>query len=239
MSSTLSPPPSTPLPLPAARRPWADTWLQSDLVGVPVTLAFSGAIAISFGLYLVLDKSVGLFMGQLLFPLALLTPVALLLHCGREPEPNDGIHIAAGSGRRRVLILANAGLEHPDGRDDLFRIAARAEKAMIIAPVAAATWLHALADDVDSELRTAQARVESVVAALRFAGVDAEGRADIAAPATALIDGLREFGASDILVLASEGKSWAKATSLATGMRIRLDPSVDELDPSEICRAVA
>ncbi len=204
-----------------------------------MTLAFSGVVAISFGLFLVIDKSAGLFMGQLLFPLALLGPLGLLLRCGRQAETANGIHVAALAPQRRVLVLANAGLVHPQGRADLFRIAASAEKAMIIAPVAAATWLHALADDVDSELQTAQARVEAVVAALRLGGVNAGGRAELAAPATALIDGLREFAATEILVLASEGKNWAKATSLAEQIRALLDPSVDELAPLEICLAVA
>ncbi len=111
---------------------------------------------------------------------------------------------------------------------------------MIIAPVAAATWLHALTDDVDSELQAAQVRVEGVVAALRLAGVDAGGRADVAAPDAALIDGLREFAATEILVLASGEKNWVKATSLAEQIRTLLDPRLDELDPSAVsCLAVA
>ncbi len=193
----------------------------------------------SFGLYLVIDRSAGLVIGQLLFPLALLGPLGFMLRFGREGETTDGIRVSAVAGERWLLVLANASLEHPQGRADLFRAAARAEKAMIIAPVAAATWLHALTDDVDGELQTARARVDGVVAALRVAGIDADGRADVAAPDTALIDGLREFAATEILVLSSGGKDWAKATSLAQQIRTLLDPRPDELDPFEACLAVA
>lgn len=240
MSSIMSPPRSTTRPLSGARQRWVDAWLRSDLVGVPLTLTLCGILAISFGLYLVIDKLAGLFIGQLLFPLALLGPLGLMLRYGREGETTDGIHVAAVATRRRVLVLANARLEHPQGQADLFRTVARAEKAMIIAPVAAATWLHALTDDVDSELQAAQVRVEGVVAALRLAGVDAGGRADVAAPDAALIDGLREFAATEILVLASGEKNWVKATSLAEQIRTLLDPRLDELDPSAVsCLAVA
>ena len=239
MSSTLSPSLSAARPLSAARRRWADAWFQSDLVGVPVTLAFSGVIVISAGLYLVIGKWAGVFIGKLFFPLALLGLLGLLLRWGRQGETTEGIQVAPVATHRRVLVLANAGLEHPEARADLFRLAARTEKAMIIAPVAAASWLHALADDVDAELQTAQGRVEAVVAALRLVGVNAGGRADIAPPATALIDGLREFAATEILVLPSGEKGWTKANTVAEQIRTQLGLSVNEPDPSQISLAAA
>ena len=223
----------------AACHRWADTWFQSDLVGIPVTLAVSGVIVISVGLYLVVGKWAGLFIGKLFFPLALLGLLWLLLRWGRQGETTEGIEAARASAHRRMLVLANDGLEHPAVRADVCRLAGRAEEAMIVAPVAAASRLRALADDVDAEIQTAQERVDAVVATLRRGGVNAEGRAAIAPPATALIDGLREFAATEILVLSSGEKGWTKANTLAQQIRTQLGLSVNELDPSQISRTAA
>jgi hypothetical protein len=45
------------------------------------------------------------------------------------------------------------------------------------------------------------------------------------------IDGLREFAATEILVLPSEEKGWTKANTLAEQIRTELGLSIDELDP--------
>jgi hypothetical protein len=223
----------------AGRGRWVDAWFRSDLVGIPVTLAVSGVIATSVGLYLVVGDWAGLFIGKLFFPLALLGLLGLLLRWGHLGETTEGVRAATASAHRRVLVLANDGLEHSAVRADVCRLAGRATEAMIVAPVAAASWLHALADDVDAELQTAQERVDAVVTTLRRAGVNAEGRAHLASPATALIDGLREFAATEILVLPSGDKRWTNANTLAQQIRTQLGLSVNQLDPSQISRAAA
>jgi hypothetical protein len=233
MTPTLAPPPFAVRPLSAAGYPWADVWLRSDLVGVSVTLVFCGVLAVSFGLYLVVDMWAGLFVGQLLFPLALLGPLGFLFRCGRQRETTAGIQVAPAGAHRRVLVLANGGLEHAEARAELLQLAANAEGAMIIAPVAPASWLHALADDFDGEIQAAQRRVDAVVGAFRLAGVHTNGKADVALPAAALIDGLREFGATEILVFPSGGKGWTKANTLAKQIRSQLSPSVEVADPRE------
>ena len=147
---------------------WADAWLHSDLVGIPVTLALSGIIAVSVALYLVIGKWAGLFVGKLFFPLALAGLLVLLVRWSRPDVTTDGIQAAPATALRRVLVLANSGLEQPALVAEVCGPAARGKaQAMIIAPVAAASWLHALADDFDAELQTAQKRVDAVVASLR------------------------------------------------------------------------
>ena len=69
--------------------------------------------------------------------------------------------------------------------------------------------------------------------------MNAGGRADIASPATALIDGLREFPATEILVLPSGEKGWTKASTLAEEIRTQLGLSVNELDSPQIPLAAA
>jgi len=220
---------------------WADAWLHSDLVGIPVTLALSGIIAVSVALYLVIGKWAGLFVGKLFFPLALAGLLALLVRWGRPDVTTDGIQAAAATAPRRVLVLANSGLEQPALVAEICRSAGggNAPEAMIIAPVAAASRLHALADDVDAELQAAQKRVDTVVTSLRRAGVNAAGRPDVARPASALIDGLREFTATEVVIVPSEEKGWHDANTLAHQIRSQLGLGVTELDLTQIARAAA
>lgn len=220
---------------------WADAWLHSDLVGIPVTLAISGIIAVSVGLYLVIGRWAGLFVGKLFFPLALAGLLVLLVRWGRPDVSTDGIQAAAATAPRRVLVLANSGLDQPSLLADICRVSCRgkAQQAMIIAPVTAASRLHALADDVDAELQAAQQRVDAVVSSLRRAGVSAAGRPDVASPATALIDGLREFAATDVVIAPSGEKGWNDANTLARQMGSQLGLDVTELDPTQIALAAA
>ncbi len=219
---------------------WADAWIHSDLVGIPVTLALSGIIAVSVAPYLVIGKWAALFVGKLFFPLALVGLLVLLVRWGRPDVTTDGIQVAPATAPRRVLVLANSGLEQPALVAEVCRPDARGKaQAMIIAPVAAASRLHALADDVDTELQTAQQRVDAVVASLQRAGVNAAGRPDVARPASALIDGLREFAAGEVIIVQSGEKGWKDANTLAQQMRTQLGLGVTELSPTQIALAPA
>jgi hypothetical protein len=200
-----------------------------------VTLAVLVVIALSIGLYLVIGDLAGFVIGKTIFALGMLGLLVLLIRWGRRGETTEGVQLAPVAGNRRMLVLANAGLERLDVR----HLAGRADEAMIVAPVAAASWLHALADDVDVELQTAQKRVDSVVDALRRAGVIAQGRADIAPPATALIDGLREFPATEILVLPCREKGWANADALVEQVRAEFGLSIIETGRSQTILAAA
>ena len=46
---------------------WLDGWFHSDLIGIPFTLAAVAIIVVSVGLYVVIGKVAGLFVGKLLF----------------------------------------------------------------------------------------------------------------------------------------------------------------------------
>jgi hypothetical protein len=197
-------------------------------------LAVVGVIAISVGPYLVVGELAGLVIGKTFFALALLGLLGLLIRWGRRGEKAEAIQLAPVAGHRRLLVLANAGLEDPARRADVCGLADRADEAMIVAPVVAASWLRALADDVDAELEAAQKRVDAVVAALRRAGVKAEGRADIASPTTALVDGLREFAPTEILVLPTQEKGWANANTLAQQVRTQVGLGVGDPELSQI-----
>jgi hypothetical protein len=160
-----------------SRSRWANGWLHSDLIGIPVTLAGVGIVAISLALYLVIGRVAGLFVGKLVFVLAFggLLGLILLLE-GRQRENIETPSRAPAEGPRRVLVVANAGLEHAAlCREICDPTGGSASEAMIIAPVTAPSRLHALADDIDTELTAAQSRVDTAVAMLASAGVPAAG----------------------------------------------------------------
>ncbi len=208
MSSTLSPPPSTTRPPSSARHPWADAWLRSDLVGVPVTLALSGVVAISFGLYLVIDQSAGLFIGPAPLPAraprATRAPASVRASKARRPTGFDVSAVAArASGarprKRRPRASTRACRSVSDRRkrregDDHRSGGGR--------HVASRTGRRRRLESSRPRGRASMASSRPSVSQVLNAG----GRAELAAPATALIDGLREFAATEILVLASGGE---------------------------------
>lgn len=196
---------------------WLDVWLHSDLIGIPFTLAVVAIIVVSVGLYLVLGKVGGLFVGKLLFILALggLLGLILLLE-GRRGETTEGVSKPRPDAPRRVLVIANEGLQNPALCAEVCdRGRERTAEALLVAPVVAASRLHALADDVDHELHDAEARLEAAVETLSRAGVKATARADIGEPMRCLVDGLREFPATEVVMLRGGEIGWEDAERFA------------------------
>ena len=100
---------------------------------------------------------------------------------------------------------------------------------MIVAPVTGASLLHVLTDDTDAERRVAQERVDVALQRLRHAGVRAEGRVDMGQPMRALLDGLREFPATEIVLLRGGEEGWRKAEQLSDKIHTRLGLPVTEV----------
>ena len=213
-------------------RRWGYAWVHSDLIGIPFTLAVFAIIVISVGLYLVTGKVAGLFVGKLLFILALggLLGLVLLLD-GRRGETTDGVSRAPAGASRRVLVIANAGLDDP-ALCALVRSFGRtaAVEAMVVVPVVASSRLHALADDVDDELAAAQNRLDDAVVALRRAGVEANGHVDIGAPMRCLVDGLRQFEATEVVMLEGGEPGWPDAERFAEHVKADVGLPVVEVE---------
>src|SRR5260370_12039744 len=95
-------------------RRWAHGWLHSDLIGIPVTLAAFAIIALSAALYLVIGKWAGLFVGKLLFILALGGLFGLiLLPEGRRGETTDAVPPTPPEGPARALPVPPPRLHPP------------------------------------------------------------------------------------------------------------------------------
>jgi hypothetical protein len=198
-------------------------------------LAVFGIILVSVGLYRVLGNVGGLFVGKLLFILALggLVSLILLLE-GRRGETTEAMSSVAADAPRRVLVIANERLQDAalfaqicaGGRDTT-------TEALIVSPVVASSRLHALADDVDIEVRASLARVDTAVQTLRSAGITARGHVDIGQPMTCLIDGLRGFPATEVLMLRDGEAGWDDAEQFAEHVRAEIGVPVTELETME------
>jgi hypothetical protein len=219
---------------PATRRikRWGHSWLHSDLIGIPFTLAVFAIIVVSVGLYLVTGRVAGLFVGKLLFVGALGGLLALvLLLDGRQGETTEGVSRPPADAPRRVLVVANQGLVKAelcaaicDSEDGL------GSEAMIVAPVVASSRLHALADDFDQEMSAAQARLDAALMTLMRAGLDAHGRVDVGAPMTCLVDGLREFPATEVVMMRGGEPRWPDAERFAERVMAEVGLPVTEVE---------
>jgi hypothetical protein len=194
-------------------------WMESDLVGIPVTLAGVAVVALAIGGFFVAGPLAGLLfvtLGLGLFYLLVTRPGS------RRPADNaaelrqDSPETAAGDHVHRVLVIANSGLARPELTARVERIAAeRPTEIRIVAPAAPASRLRALADDVDVERRSAAARLESLLVTLRSTDVEASGHVDDEGdPRSALADGLREFGADEVLLVPGNERGWPEAARL-------------------------
>jgi hypothetical protein len=215
-------------------RRWGDTWLRSDLVSIPLLVGLVAIVVVLVALFLLIGDAGGVFVDKLLFPIALgaLLLAFLFLIAGRRGDQStEGVQVAPAGSPRRVLVIANRGLESDELCDAVCeRDGEAASEARIVAPVAAPSRLRALADDVDTELEAAQARLDASMQKLRSRGVASEGRVDIGQPMDGLLDGLREFAATEIVMLRGGEPHWEDAERFAEQVRDEVGIRVTEVD---------
>lgn len=191
------------------------SWLGSDLIGIPVTLLAVGLIALTIGAFLVAGPVAGI-----VFAIPIIVLVYYLAF-NRRPSDLAGIRKRPADGRHRVLVVADQGLEDPGLLDELTR---RREAAgievTIVAPVVASSRARALADDIDAEASGAETRVAGALQRLRERGIPARGRVDDEGdPMQALLDGLREFPANEVVMVPGAERGWPEAERLAERIR--------------------
>jgi hypothetical protein len=212
------------------RSRFVQVFLHSDLLGVPVTLAFCAIFAASLGTFYLagnLGGAVFIVLAAGLFGLFLTVE-------GRNaPESLEGVVPAGLDGRHRVLVVANAGLNDAALCAEVCRRGTRSlTEAMIIAPVVPSSPLHRLTDDFDSELAVAQQRVDIALSTLRSRGIEASGHPEIGDPMHSLLDGLRQFHATEVVMLGGGEDGWEEAHTFAERVRSEVGIRVTEVDPA-------
>lgn len=202
-------------------------WIDSDLVGIPATLYTFGVLAVSLAAF----RFVGGFAGVIV-AFALWVPMVLFAIQGRGSAPGP-LRVSAPTGpRHRVLVIANQGLDDSALCENVCARARHADvEAMILAPVVASSRLGDLADDVDEELALAGGRVEVALRTLRAQGVRATGRATVADPVEALLDGLGEFPPNEIITMPGSERRWGAADELVGRVRSEVGLPVTVVAP--------
>lgn len=206
-----------------------DSWLDSDLVGIPATLYTFAVLAVSLAVFRFGGPIAGIVVA-----VALWIPMVLfaIRGVGKPPEPL-GMTARDEGPRHRVLVIANQGLEDPALCAEVCRRSERtATEALILAPVVASSRLGRLAGDVDREVDVARRRLDAALQSLRREGVKASGRADIADPMDALLDGLREFPPNEVVILPGRETNWEPAGALAQRIRAEAGLPVTEVSSS-------
>jgi nucleotide-binding universal stress UspA family protein len=203
-------------------------WLQSDLVGVLVSLLAVALFALTAAAFCVAGPLAGIVFS---------IPVFLLVYYfAFRREPTDLAEIRKGPAghRHNVLVIADQGLEHPGLLDEVTRRGEIAETVVrVVAPVVASTPAHALADEIDREAEVAEARLEEAIKRLRERGIRATGRIDDEGdPWQALLDGLREFPANEVVMIPGAEVGWPEAELLGERIRREIGVPVTELGRS-------
>jgi hypothetical protein len=171
--------------------------------------------------------------GGVVWLLALLADNPLLRPRGFARGTMAGITVAPATSLHQVLVIANRGLEDPELCAEVCSRGARSQTGvMVIAPVVASSRLHSVTGDIDLEQRVAQGRIDVGLQTLLSKGVKAQGHTVVGQPIISLLDGLREFPASEVVMLNGGEVGWIDASTFAERVRSEFGIRVTEVDPS-------
>jgi len=207
---------------------FARTWLHSDLIGIPFTLTLIGILLASLAVFKVAGNLGGMMFAVLC---ALVFGGLFFLSGGEGEETMDGVEASPEDGAHRVLVIANLGLEEPALCAEVCARGTRADtEAMIVAPVVASR-LRTLTDDNLPAMEIGEARVAVALATLEREGITASGHAAPGEPMNTLLDGLREFHASEVVMLDGGEADWEDASAFAERVRQEVGIRVTEVSP--------
>jgi hypothetical protein len=123
---------------------------------------------------------------------------------------------------RRILVIANETVGGETLREEIRRRAERyREHVLVVCPALNSPLRHWASDD-DTARARAQQRLETSLAGLREAGIEARGEVGDSEPLQAIEDALRTFGADEIIISTHpEGRSNWLEKGVVTGARER------------------
>ncbi|HVW45822.1 MAG TPA: universal stress protein [Solirubrobacterales bacterium] len=207
----------------------ARRWVNSDLIAIPVTL-FAVAIVLFSIMAIVLGPIRGIVFSAPVWGLG----IYFAVRPRRQPERIDDARRSAPGSRHRILVVANRGLENPALCEEVCRRASGPDaEVMILAPVRAGTPTGVITDDFDTESGEARGRVQGALLEMERHGVKADGHVDEDAdPMTAILDGLREYPADEIVMLTGPEAGWQEAETFADRVRSEVGLEVTEVAPA-------
>jgi hypothetical protein len=176
-----------------------------------------------FGL-IVIAAAIDTWFGLAVFVILTLAAIAAVIRARREPPQPSGPIRRSAPGERRILVIANETVGGEALRDQIRRRSEGVEERVRVVCPALMSPVRYFASDEDQARANAQARLERSLAALREAGVTAEGEVGDADPVQSIEDALRTFGADEIIISTHpEGRSVWLERGVVRAARERFD----------------
>jgi hypothetical protein len=141
-------------------------------------------------------------------------------------EAAGAAHPGATSDAWKILVVANETLAGEQLRDELLRKARLNPELIVVAPILPSR-AHLITSDIDREMAEAQRRLDDTLAWAASQGLKARGEVGNTHPLTAIEDGLRRFGADEVIISTHPpGKSNWLESGLVDRVRAELDVPV-------------
>jgi hypothetical protein len=154
-----------------------------------------------------------------------LTVVALIWFFQRDelpPPPKTGPRRPSAEDEKRILVVANETVGGQKLRDLIRERSEGVREEVLVVSPALNSPLRTWTSDEDGARATAQERLDSSLAQLRGAGINARGQVGDGDPLQAIEDALRTFGADEVIVSTHpEGRSNWLERGVVDGARAR------------------
>jgi hypothetical protein len=154
-----------------------------------------------------------------------LTVVALIWFFQRDelpPPPKTGPRRPSAEDEKRILVVANETVGGQKLRDLIRERSEGVREEVLVVSPALNSPLRTWTSDEDGARATAQERLDSSLAQLRGAGINARGKVGDGDPLQAIEDALRTFGADEVIVSTHpEGRSNWLERGVVDGARAR------------------
>jgi GABA permease len=122
-------------------------------------------------------------------------------------EQQASTHVS-GEGERRILVIANETVAGEELREAIERAASGYDAHVLVVIPAVNTKLRHWVSDEDAARAAARERLANSLARLAASGIDARGEVGDADPVQSIADGLRTFGADEVIISTHpEGRS--------------------------------
>jgi hypothetical protein len=152
-----------------------------------------------FGL-IVFAAAIAPWLGLVVFLVLTAVAVWLIRGGGREPPARVHVDREATEGERRILVIANETVAGKELRELIEQLSTGVSEEILVICPALNSRLRHWASDEDPARAAAQGRLHASIARLAEEGIRARGEIGDADPLQAMEDGLRTFGAEEIVI---------------------------------------
>jgi hypothetical protein len=166
------------------------------------------ASIVYFGAIVIAAVAGGTWAGLIVFIVLSAGVVAWWLRTRREERPRQTVARPHAPGERRILVIANETVGGHTLRSAILEKSLDVrEEVLVVTPALNSPLKHWVSDE-DGARASAQERLDTSLAKLAEAGVDARGEVGDGDPLQAMEDALRTFGADEIIISTHpEGRS--------------------------------